>query len=271
MPRPRLFLSGVLALALGVLALGGSAAAAAEPAEGPFEGKTDTGYVVTFDVREGGVFDLFFTLEWDYCGPAPVHVKGRFADIDPSGHFAIDQGQWNFDGTFVSPTEVQGTATFLNHPLAGCGKEAVPYTARLRTGPPPTVPTCKGDQLKTRLHALYPGVGYHFLNLVLENRGSRCAVRGYPRLRLRGVGDKPLPTRIVHEGPVRRVTMEPKEAIVATVRWDARPGPGEPRRGRCEPVARSVIARIPGGIVRRFPWRWGPVCQRGALRVSAFG
>src|SRR5690349_7010940 len=152
----------VLALALGVLTFCGSAVAAVEPVEGPFEGKTETGYAVSFDVKEGGVFDLFFTLEWAYCGPSPVHVRGRFADIDANGHFSIDEGQWNFEGTFVSPTEVQGTATFLNHPLAGCPKEAVPYTARLRTGPPPVVPTCTGNQLKTRLHARSPGAGFHF-------------------------------------------------------------------------------------------------------------
>lgn len=270
--RPsRALLSALLALAAGLLVWGGTAAAAVEPVAGPYEGKTETGYVVSFDVQEQGAFDLFFTLEWGYCGPSPVHIKGRFADIDSNGHFSIDEGQWTFDGTFVSPTEVQGTATFLNHPLAGCPKEAVPYTASLRTGPPPVIPTCAGHQLETRLHARSPGAGFHFLYLVLENRGDRCAVRGFPRLRLRGVGDKPLPTRMVREGPVHRVTLEPREAVAASVRWDARPGPGEPARGRCEPVARSVIARIPGGIVRRLPWRWGPVCNRGALRVSAFG
>jgi hypothetical protein len=270
MPLPQAFLVTAIALAIGVATAGGTAAAAVEPAEGPFEGKTDTGYVVSFEAREHSVFNLRFTLEWGFCGPAPVHLKGKFAEVDPDGQFFIDEGQWNFGGTFVSPTDVEGTATFLNHPLAGCPKEAVPYTAHLRTGPPPVVPACKEHQLKISLYALYPGAGYHFLNLLLDNHGGRCALRGFPRMRLLDAAGQPLPTRAVHEGPAPRVTMEPKEAVVSHVRWDPRPGPGE-AHGRCRPVPHSVVARIPGGIVRRLPWHWGRVCKHGTLRVTAFG
>lgn len=267
--RPsRALLSVVCVLAVGILT-GGPAAAAVEPLEGPFEGKTETGYAVSFEVKERAVFNLAFTLKWGYCGPAPVHLKGRSADIDPNGHFFVDGGQWNFDGTFVSLTEVQGTATFLEHPLAGCPEEAVPYTAHLRTGPPPVVPACPENQLKISLYPRYPGAGFHFLNLVLDNRGSRCSVRGFPRLRLLGARGQPLPTRTVHEGPVHQVILEPKEAIAATVRWDARPVRSE-AHGRCGPVPHSVLAHIPGAIVRRLPWHWGRVCKHGTLRVTAF-
>lgn len=267
---PRALLTAVLTLAASVLLCGATAAAAVEPVEGPYEGKTDTGYVVAFDVRERVVFNLSFTLEWGYCGPAPVQLKGRFAEIDPNGHFFIDEGQWTFDGTFVTSTEVDGTATFLQHPLAGCPKEAVPYTTRLRTGPPPVIPDCTGDQLKISLYPRYPGAGFHFLNLVLDNRDALCAVRGFPRVRLLGAGDRPLPTRAVHEGSGHRVELEPKEAIASTVRWDARPGRGE-AHGRCRPIPQSLLVHIPGGIVRRFPWHWGRVCQHGRLRLTAFG
>lgn len=269
MRRSRPLVVPALMLLASVVFCCGFAAAATEPAAGPYEGKTDTGYVVSFEVREGAVFNLAFTLEWGYCGPAPVRLEGRSAAIDPDGHFFVDGGQWNFDGTFVGPAEVQGTATFLEHPLAGCPEEAVPYTARLRTGPPPAIPDCKEHQLQISLYPRYPGAGFHFLNLVLDNRGSRCAVRGFPRLRLLGAGGRPLPTRAVHEGPAHRVTMEPREAVGATVRWDAHAGRGEPVHGRCEPVPHSVLARFGGGIVRRLPWHWGPVCKRGALRITA--
>lgn len=268
--RPlRPLLTVVFVLLTATLASSSAAYAAVEPAAGPFEGKTETGYVVSFEAREGAVFDLRFTLKWGFCGPAPVHLKGRFSAIDPDGHFFVDEGQWNFGGTFVSPTEVQGTATFLEHPLAGCPEEAVPYTAHLRTGPPPVVPACKGHQLKISLYPLYPGAGYHFLNLLLDNRGSRCAVRGFPRMRLLGAGGKPLPTRAIHEGPVHRVILEPEEAVVSTVRWGSRPGRGE-AQGRCRPVPHGVLVHIPGGIVRRLPWHWGRVCKHGALRITAF-
>jgi hypothetical protein len=263
-------LPAVLASFAGMLLPAGSAAAAVEPVAGPYEGKTETGYAVSFEIEEQAVFGLTFTLEWGDCGPAPVRLKGRVAEIDPNGHFFVDGGQWTFDGTFVSPTEVRGTATFLEHPLAGCPEEAVPYAARLRTGPPPVVPACTGDQLKISLYPRYPGAGFHFLNLVLENRGTRCAVRGFPRVRLLGSAGQPLPTSPLHEGPAHRVTMEPKEAVLSTLRWGRHRGRGEPAHGRCEPVPHSLLAHIPGGIVRRLPWRWGPVCKHGELRITAF-
>lgn len=266
----RALLPAILALICSLLVCVGAASADVEPVEGPFEGKTETGYVVSFEVKERAVFNLSFTLKWGYCGPAPVHLKGRNAGIDPNGHFFVDGGQWNFDGTFASPTEVQGTATFLEHPLAGCPEEAVPYTAGLRTGPPPVIPACTGHQLKISLYPRYPGAGYRFLNLVLDNRGSRCTLRGFPRLRLLSAGGQPLPTRTVHEGPgAKRVVLEPDEATASTVRWDDRPSRSE-TQGRCRPAPHSVVAHIPGGIARDFPWHWGRVCKHGTLRVTAF-
>ena len=231
---------------------------------------TEQGYVVSFEIRERAVSDLTFTVKWGFCGPSPVHLDGRNAEIDASGHFRIDEGQWNFDGTFVSSTEVRGTATFLAHPLAGCPERAVPYTARLRTGPPPVIPECKARQLQISLYPRSPGAGFHYLFLRLVNRGRLCALGGFPRLRLLDAAGRPLPTRTVHEDQAHRVKLEPAEAVVSTVRWDPRPGRGEPGHGRCEPVPHSILAHIPGGIVRRLPWHWGPVCKRGTLRITAF-
>lgn len=270
MHPPRTLLVTVLALA-SVVICGSSTAAAMEPVDGPYEGKTEQGYVVSFEVKEQAVFDLGFTVKWGFCGPSPVHLKGRSAEVDANGHFLVDEGQWNFDGTFVSPTEVKGTATFLEHPLVGCPKKAVPYTARLRTGPPPVIPACTAHQLHVSLYPRSPGVGFQLLYLRLANRGRLCALRGFPRVRLLGAGGRPLPTRAVHEGPTpRRVEMEPYEAVVSKLRWDPRPGPGEPSHGHCEPLPRSLLAHIPGGIVRRLPWHWGPVCKQGALHMTAF-
>src|SRR3954454_23529007 len=144
--RPsRALLATLLALAGSIVIPGGTAAASVEPVDGPYEGKTEEGYAVSFDVRERAVFGLTFTVRWGFCGPAAVHLNGRSAEIDPDGRFLVDEGQWNFHGTFVAPTEVEGTATFLEHPLAGCPEDAAPYTARLRTGSPPVVPDCRGD------------------------------------------------------------------------------------------------------------------------------
>jgi hypothetical protein len=270
--RPfRVWLPTVLVLVGVALICGGTASAAVEPIPGPYEGKTDDDYMVFFEVKEERAFDLAFTVKWGDCGPAPVHLKGGL-EIDPNGRFSADEGQWSMEGTFVSPTEVQGTVTFLEHPLAGCPEEVVHFTVRLRTGPPPPIPACKEYQLRISLYPRYPGAGFHFLNLVLDNRGSRCAVRGFPQVRLLGAGGRPLPTRAVHEGPVHRVILEPKEAAGSTVRWDARPTQWEAAHGSCEPVPHTLRVHFPGGhIVRRLPWHWGRICKHGTLRVTAFG
>jgi predicted heme/steroid binding protein len=246
-------------------------AAAIEPTEGPYEGKTEQGYSVSFEVDGRAVYDLSFTVKWRDCGVSPVHSSGQSAVIDANGHFVDNQGQWRFEGTFTSPTEVQGTATFLEHPLAGCGETATPYTASLRTGPPPLIPPCQSSQLDIGLHALYPGAGHHYLLLPLINRSSACSIRGFPWLLLRGAGKQPLTSRTVKEGQAHRVVLEPDEAVISRVRWSAAPKPGEAVERSCKPVPRSVVVHLPNSITRSFRWRWGRVCQRGRLRVSAIG
>jgi hypothetical protein len=249
---------------------GVSGAAAIEPAEGPFEGKTAEGYTVSFSAGQGAVFDVKFTVKWGYCGVSPVHIGRGSREIDANDHFLFDGGQWRFEGTFSSPTEVQGTATFLEHPLAGCPERAVPYTATLRTGPPPVIPRCRPRQLETALYEHYPGAHYHYLVLPLINRGDACTLRGFPQLRLRDAGKRPLPTRTVHEGRAPHVVLEPDEAVAFRVRWTATPGRGEAIADSCKPIPHSVLVHLPGAIVLHFPWHWGRVCQHGEIRVSAF-
>lgn len=261
---------GVLFAVLVLGCAGASEVAAIEPAAGPFEGKTAEGYRVSFNVEGKLVSEVKFTVEWGECGPAPVDINRGSREVDASGHFLFDGGQWRFEGTFTSPTEVQGMAVFLEHPLAGCQERAVPYTAALRTGPPPVIPHCRSSQLKTALYEIYPGAHRHFLGLRVENRGDVCVLRGFPRLLLRGDGQRPLPTRMTREGKAQRVVLEPDEATASRVRWSVARTRDEVASGSCQPPPRSVLIRIPGRIERQFPWHWSRVCQHGELRVTAF-
>ena len=249
---------------------GASGAAAVVPADGPFEGKTDEGYVVSFDVAQGAVSNVRFAVKWGYCGVSPVHIDRGGRQIDANGHFLFDGGQWRFEGTFTSPTEAQGTATFLEHPLAGCPERSVLYTASLRSGPPAAVPRCRSSQLEAALFEHYPGAHRHYLVLPLINRGDACTLRGSPRLRLRDAGKRRLPTRTVHEGRPLRVVLEPDEAVAFRLRWTATPRRGEDVDGSCKPIPHSLLVHLPGPIVLRFPWHWGRVCLHGKIRVSIF-
>jgi hypothetical protein len=70
--RPRLarMLRWCSAFAFALVMLGCpvSEASAVEVAEGPFEGKTEEGYAVSFDVAQGAVSNVKFAVKWGYCG-----------------------------------------------------------------------------------------------------------------------------------------------------------------------------------------------------------
>lgn len=260
---------GVFLAALMLGCATASEAAAIEPVSGPFEGKTTEGYTVSFNVQGKVVSGVKFAVKWGECGVAPVYINRGSREVDAGDHFLFDGGQWRFEGAFASPTEVRGTAVFLEHPLAGCPERAVPYTATLRTGPPPVIPHCRSSQLGVALYELYPGAHYHYLVLRLINNGGVCAIRGFPRMLLRGPGKQPLQTRVQREKQPRRAVMEPDEGVISRVRWSVARTRGEVLNGSCRRPPRSVLVHLPGGIARQFPWRWSRVCQHGELRVTA--
>ena len=122
-------------LVVALVLLSGAAAASAaevEPIEGAYKGKTAQGLPVYFGVEEGAVVNVRYTVRWGYCGKFRRHNRRAINPIDPSGHFSLAEPQSSIEGTFVEPGLVEGTAIFLEHPLAGCPHKEVPFTARLR-------------------------------------------------------------------------------------------------------------------------------------------
>jgi Protein of unknown function (DUF4232) len=96
------------------------------------------------------------------------------------------------------------------------------------------------------------GAGHISYELVLRNRSLRtCQISGYVRMQLLDGHRRPLPTTVVHALPpgvtTVKVTLRPGQHAGTTVRFSPNvPGPGEPTRGRCEPVARFVALTPPG-------------------------
>ncbi len=102
------------------------------PIEAAYKGKTAQKLPVYFGVREGAVVNIRYTVKWGYCGKFMRHERQSVAPIDADGHFLYKESQSEIEGTFVEPGLVEGTATFLEHPLAGCPHKAVPFSASPR-------------------------------------------------------------------------------------------------------------------------------------------
>jgi hypothetical protein len=124
------FVAGLSALA--VLAPTMSGAEGVLPVEGAYKGKTTQGQYVYFGVKEGAIVNPRYTVKWGSCGKSTQHLRSGRTEIDEAGHFVRDSGQTAIEGTFVTPTLVEGIALFREHPLAGCPEKAPRFKAHLR-------------------------------------------------------------------------------------------------------------------------------------------
>jgi hypothetical protein len=123
-------------VALTALVLTGVAANALagtfDPADGPYKGRTGQGAAVYFGVSARTVVNPRYTVVWGSCGRMTAHFPSASAVVDANQHFSIDTGQTVLRGTFIGPRRVEGTVIFRRHPLAGCPRTAVHYSAHHR-------------------------------------------------------------------------------------------------------------------------------------------
>jgi hypothetical protein len=116
--------------------------------------------------------------------------------------------------------------------------------------------------------------GQRYAALRLTNRGRRaCTIFGYAGARLLGSDDRRVPTRIMrdHSRAPRRVLLRPGQHAAALWHWGAIPGPGEPMRAPCEPLARAVLITPPDETLQlRRSWRLGRVCEHGSIEEQPF-
>jgi len=118
------------------------------------------------------------------------------------------------------------------------------------------------------------GAGNIVYTLRLHNGGSQsCLLQGLPRLRLLGVGAKPLPTHVVADPRyvAKPFTLRPGHTTTAKARFSPDvPGPGEGHVGRCEPVARTARV-VAGGTTVVVPIHAPTsVCEHGLLTFTPY-
>jgi hypothetical protein len=126
-----------LAILIAAFALAGSAGLAQaegiEPVEGGWKGETRQGLPVYFGVREGRVVNTRYRFRWGFCGVFSNHVKAADLEIDPAGHWLIEDTRGSsFAGTFVAPDRVEGTVSAVERMLPGCPEVVAPFTASPR-------------------------------------------------------------------------------------------------------------------------------------------
>jgi hypothetical protein len=138
---------------------------------------------------------------------------------------------------------------------------------------------CNSTQLTGHFTAVRgsAGAGNIVYALVLRNRSSKsCAVTGLPQVTLLGLHGKALPTHVraasanLHAAPL--IQLGHGDSASATARFSPDvPGPGEQKRGACEPKAYGLAVNDPGGgvtAVRVQPPT--PVCEHGQLQFKVY-
>ena len=133
----RLVVLAIALCALGCLGSAGMAGAeASSPGElGAWKGKTKQGFPVYFRVTSEGVTNVRFTYRESICGKQSPHDPTTTLGIDEAAHFAgaIYSGRLEFEGTFLSPTQVKGKLIALETTgLPGCLRQVVGFTASPR-------------------------------------------------------------------------------------------------------------------------------------------
>jgi hypothetical protein len=129
----------VLAILVATIALASGAglaqAAEIEPVEGGWKGKTSQGLPVYFGVREGRVINTRYRFRWGFCGVFSNHVKRASLEVDPAGHWLIEDSRGSsFAGTFVAPNLVEGTVSAVERMLPGCPEVVASFVASPRYG-----------------------------------------------------------------------------------------------------------------------------------------
>ena len=143
----------------------------------------------------------------------------------------------------------------------------------------PATAFCNSSQLTGRFTVVpgSAGAGNIVYALVLRNHSSKtCAVTGLPRVTLIGLHNKTLPTHVRAAAPNQLTAVLVQLPHGASARATARfspdvPGPGEQKRGACEPKAYALAVNDPGGGVTLVPVQPPtPVCEHGQLQFKAY-
>ncbi|MBO4207576.1 DUF4232 domain-containing protein [Micromonospora echinofusca] len=130
---------------------------------------------------------------------------------------------------------------------------------------------CRAAALRLRLTLTGGGMGNRYASLEVSNTSATpCAVQGFVDLTRYDRSGRPLPTRVVREGPVpAAVTLAPGGSAWVGISWTMIPGAGEASPTACEPLTTAFDVLVPGaGPARRVPLAAGRICEGGRLTVG---
>lgn len=175
------------------------------------------------------------------------------------------------------PTTVSApTAPASNPPQPSTSDSNAPGVTRV----PSTVtatPTAQNSRCHTTMLAASfanpdAGAGQRSVDLVLRNTGSQtCDLFGYPGMQLLDSDGRAVPTTIQRTAdPLPKlVTLAPGAQVVSTLAWTVINSGGE--GNPCEPTADHAQVTPPDEQTQLVvDWSMGPVCDQGAIRITAF-
>lgn len=139
------------------------------------------------------------------------------------------------------------------------------------------VPACDPSVAMTHIRGS-SGAGQTGYRLTVKNLGSAsCTFQNEPGLTLLGSHKRKLPTHVHWTGGPKIITFGPGKTVSARLRFSPDiPGPGEQRRGRCEPQAHSIRVQLVLQLktLGREQLATGPVrpatsvCEHGRMTAS---
>lgn len=136
---------------------------------------------------------------------------------------------------------------------------------------------CHTSELGGSLQARDAAAGNRYATLVLTNTGGEvCTVYGYGGLGLVGPDGGPVPSTQQRVASPQgnggsRTTLQPGQAVAATLRWTVVATGPEPTSGDCEPTPGRLTVIPPDETDSlSITWPFGPVCSMGQIEQTPY-
>lgn len=133
---------------------------------------------------------------------------------------------------------------------------------------------CHTGDLSATVRMRDSAAGHRYAWLVLTNTSkTTCTIYGYGGMQLYGSDGKAVPTRMERDGniPPELLTLAPGHTARSSLRWTVVPTGSEPTGKACEPSGTSAHVTPPDETsYLGIPWRYGQVCDRGAIQQGAY-
>jgi hypothetical protein len=99
------------------------------PVEASWGGESSAGLPVHFGVAGGHVVNPRFKFEWGFCGTYESNWPGVEFEIDPNGHWVVEDSRGQTLEATFAPDRVEGTIVAVERMLPGCPRTEATFTA----------------------------------------------------------------------------------------------------------------------------------------------